>query len=147
MSSLGTPANAKRFMTGGPPKRARVERVRVVAASDLRAKIGGVESGKAPADRLEAALVSGEKVHPQYRRNIGRGAVVCWKKVPYSRGAWSEWSREARLNDYPVLMRPDGPIHLAGEHLSYLTGWQEGAALSAHESVRSIAEQVKAKKG
>ncbi len=28
---------------------------------------------------------------------------------------------------YQVLLQPDGPIFLAGEHLSYLTGWQEGA--------------------
>jgi monoamine oxidase len=108
----------------------------------------GESFGKmAPADRLDAALISGEKLHPQYRSNLGRGAVVCWEKVPYSLGAWSEWSREARLSDYPVLVRPDGPIHLAGEHLSYLSGWQEGAALSAHESVGLIAEQVRAKKG
>jgi monoamine oxidase len=31
--------------------------------------------------------------------------------------------------------------------MSYLTGWQEGAVLSAHQAVRAIAERVKARKG
>jgi monoamine oxidase len=32
-------------------------------------------------------------------------------------------------------------IYLAGEHLSYLTGWQEGAILSAHEVIGRIHRQ------
>jgi monoamine oxidase len=33
-------------------------------------------------------------------------------------------------------MRPEGPIFFAGEHLSYVLYWQEGAALSAHAALR-----------
>jgi monoamine oxidase len=36
------------------------------------------------------------------------------------------------------MLRPEGPIFFAGEHLSYVTFWQEGAVLSAHEAVRRV---------
>jgi monoamine oxidase len=100
-----------------------------------------------PEQRLEAAVTSGEKVHSSYRANVSRGIAVSWHKVPYSEGAWSGWGPDDRLVSYPILNQPDGPIHLAGEHLSYLTGWQEGAVLSAHSAVRAIAERVKAHRG
>jgi monoamine oxidase len=37
-------------------------------------------------------------------------------------------------------MRPEGPIFFAGEHLSYVHFWQEGAALSAHEAMKKLQE-------
>jgi monoamine oxidase len=100
-----------------------------------------------PEQRLEAAMISGENIHPGYRLLVSRGVSVCWHKIPYSQGAWADWSPEARNLRYLILNRPDGPIHFAGEHLSYLTGWQEGAVLSAHAAVRAIDDRVKARKG
>jgi monoamine oxidase len=101
----------------------------------------------APEQRLEAAIISGEKIHPGYRLQVSRGVAVCWHKIPYSEGAWADWSPDARDLRYHILHRPDGPIHFAGEHLSYLTGWQEGAVLSAHAAVLAIDDRVKARKG
>jgi|GEM_PF-4794567 len=40
------------------------------------------------------------------------------------------------------INQPDGPIYLAGEHMSYVTGWQEGAILSAHEVIRHLQQIV-----
>ncbi len=110
-------------------------------------EIGEAFGNLAPAERIAVAIASGEKLHPQYRGEVGRGVSVCWGNVPYSEGAWAEWQRAERATVYARLIRPDGPFHLAGEHLSYLTGWQEGAVLSAHDVVAAIAERVRAKKG
>ena len=38
-----------------------------------------------------------------------------------------------------MLLEPDGPIYLAGEHMSYLNGWQAGAL----ESARVVAQLAK----
>jgi monoamine oxidase len=100
-----------------------------------------------PADRLEAAVASGEALHPGYRREVSRGISVCWQKIPFNGGAWAEWSSEARQGSYSILNHPDERIYFAGEHLSYLTGWQEGAVLSAHRTVRAIGERVQLGKG
>ena len=95
-----------------------------------------------PAQRLERAVAQGEKLHPSYRADMHRGVAVCWGKVPYSNGAWCEWSEDAKRDAYPVLVKPDGPLFLAGEHLSNLPGWQEGAILSAYKAMEAIAERA-----
>jgi monoamine oxidase len=108
--------------------------------------IGAAFGRMTPEERLEAARISGERVHPGFRREVSRGIAVCWELVPHSSGAWAEWSPAARQAAYPVLSEPDGPIYFAGEHMSYLTGWQEGAVRSAHQAVRAIGERCLARK-
>ncbi|MEA3059206.1 MAG: monoamine oxidase, partial [Sphingomonadales bacterium] len=44
---------------------------------------------------------------------------------------------------YAELLRPEGPIVFAGEHLSYVGLWQEGAALSAQEALNLVAAMAK----
>ena len=89
--------------------------------------------------RLDAALADGERLHAQYRRDLTRGISVAWQKIPYSCGAWAEWGQEARAAHYATLLKGDGPFLFAGEHLSYLNGWQEGAVRSAHFTLQQIA--------
>jgi len=96
-----------------------------------------------PAARLEAALADGERLHPDYRRHLTNGVSVAWKNVPFSGGAWAEWSRDARTTHYDPLLMGDGPFLFAGEHLSYVNGWQEGAVLSAHHALREIATRMR----
>ena len=95
-----------------------------------------------PAQRLDRALADGERLHPGQRQHLTKGVSVAWKNIPYSRSGWAEWSSEARAKYYPVLLRGDGPFLFAGEHMSYITGWQEGAVRSAHFVLREIASRM-----
>jgi monoamine oxidase len=95
-------------------------------------------------ERLELALAGGELLHPQnYRQHLAQGVSVSWRKVKYSSGATTHWSDEARKSDYPVLLEPDGPYYFAGEYLSYINGWQEGAVRSAHHTITKLSEQAR----
>jgi monoamine oxidase len=105
--------------------------------------IGTKFAGMTVAQRLEAALVDGEKLHPDYRQWLTKGVAVAWPKIPYSGAAWAEWSKEARTTHYPVLLKGDGPFLFAGEHMSHVTGWQEGAVLSAHHALGDIGERMR----
>ena len=58
------------------------------------------------------------------RRASARSAAI---SAPADRGA-----------RYDELLKPEGPIVFAGEHLSYVGLWQEGAALSAHEALKIV---------
>jgi monoamine oxidase len=89
-----------------------------------------------PAQRIERALVYGEQLHPQYRSNLSRGLSVAWQKVPYSAGGW------AVSNPAPVLQQADGPFLFAGDHLSYLPGWQEGAVISSMQALANLADMT-----
>ncbi len=76
--------------------------------------------------------------------------TVGWGLVPYSEGVGALWPDDgnagaSRGDRYAELLKPEGPIVFAGEHLSYQGLWQEGAALSAHEALKLIAAMAKEK--
>jgi monoamine oxidase len=97
-----------------------------------------------PQLRHSAAIASGAKLHPAYARDLTHGVSVAWAKIPFNRGAWVDWTEETRAAAYATLNRGEPPIYLAGEHLSYVTGWQEGAVLSAHAALKAIDARVRA---
>ena len=52
-----------------------------------------------------------------------------------------------RTGAYLELLKPEGPIVFAGEHLSYVGLWQEGSALSAHEALKLLQAMAVEKAG
>jgi hypothetical protein len=50
--------------------------------------------------------------------------------------------RRGAQGAYPVLLEGEGRVLLAGEHLSYLTGWQAGAIESAWQQIARIHERA-----
>jgi len=98
-----------------------------------------------PAARLELALEGAELLHPGARSHLERGVAISWRKVKHSSGATTHWSDEARRTQYPVLLEPDGPYFFAGEYLSHINGWQEGALRSAHFALERLAAVVREK--
>jgi monoamine oxidase len=95
-------------------------------------------------ERLELALSAGEKIFPEYRQNAENSFSIAWHRVPFNMGGWAQWSEESRAKYYPTLTEPDGRIYLAGEHLSYLTGWQEGGIESAWQQIEKLHKRVQA---
>jgi monoamine oxidase len=118
----------------------------LVGAYIWSADLGDAFTAQPPPHRLETALASGERIHRGYRDALGRGVSVAWSKIPFSRGAWAEWSAALRRDAYPLLLQPDGPFYFAGEHMSWITGWQEGAVRSAHYAIAEIANRVQAQR-
>ena len=96
-----------------------------------------------PGQRLDRALADGEPLHAGHGQHLTKGVSVAWKNIPYSRSGWAEWSSDTRAKYYPVLLQGDGPFLFAGEHMSYITGWQEGAVRSAHGVLRDIASRTR----
>jgi monoamine oxidase len=95
-------------------------------------------------ERLELALAAGQKVFPEYRESAESSFSIAWHRVPFNMGGWAQWNEEGRAKYYPTLTEPDGRIYLAGEHLSYLTGWQEGGIESAWQQIEKIHKRVHA---
>jgi monoamine oxidase len=91
-----------------------------------------------PQARLAEARKQGARLHPQYHDAYENGFSVAWQRVRYSGGGWAQHGASAR-----PLHESDGVIYLAGEHMSELTGWQEGAVRSAQHVVRRIHERYR----
>ncbi len=101
-------------------------------------------SAKSLADRQAFAAAEGQKVFPQYAENIESSFSIAWHRVQYNLGGWADWSAEGRRDSYPILNEPDGRIYLAGEHLSYITGWQEGGIESAWLQIAKLHKRAQA---
>ena len=95
-------------------------------------------------ERRALALAAGAKVFPNYAADAESSFSIAWHRVPYNLGGWSEWTEESRQTAYPLLCQPDGRVYLAGEHLSYLNGWQEGAIEVAWQQVAKLHQRVHA---
>jgi monoamine oxidase len=93
--------------------------------------------------RFRITRQSIEALHPGKSHMLTRDLTVAWGLTPYSEGVTALW-RDGPLGTsprpplYAELLRPEGPIIFAGEHLSYQPAWQEGAALSAHEAIKWV---------
>ncbi len=87
--------------------------------------------------------------HLEPRRISRLPSLVSWPLTPWSEGVSPIGAvfgggpgGAPRTADYEELLRLEGPIVLAGEHLSYVPFWQEGAALSAHAAMRLLTEMT-----
>lgn len=95
-------------------------------------------SALTPDARAKHAIAFGQKVFPQFAENYENSFSVAWHRVKYNLGGWGVWSDEARATDYPVLLRPDDRIYLAGEHMSHIGGWQAGGIESAWMQIDAL---------
>jgi monoamine oxidase len=89
--------------------------------------------------RLELAMAGGKKLHADFAQQvpIELGLSIAWKQVPYQLGGWADdWKCDESA--YQRLLNADGRFWVAGDQVSYLSGWQEGAVLSAHHVIRGI---------
>jgi len=96
------------------------------------------------AERKAYAIAAGQKVFPQYADNAEGSFSIAWHRVPHNMGGWAQWTEEGRAKYYPTLLEPDGRLYLAGEHLSYLTGWQEGGIESAWQQIAKLHKRAQA---
>ena len=112
-------------------------------------------------EKLAASRKSIERLHPGHGKELEKPVYVNWGLVPYNQGAWinnyttpppqppgtatARRRRRPPVADpgYQTLLQPDGPIYFAGDHVSHIVAWQEGAAISGLHAVNLISERVK----
>lgn len=95
---------------------------------------------RTPAERQAIALEQGARIHPQYRSEFETAFSVAWHRVTWIRGSWVSFSADVR-RELPVLRRPDGRVYLAGDHVSGMNAWMQGA----FESARDVAAAIHAR--
>ncbi len=100
----------------------------IVGAYIFGGTAGNNFANQTPQQRISAATAQGSNLHPEYGNEVARGISVSWPKVPFQSGAWG-------TSDPGILLTADDNIFFAGEHLSILQGWQEGAILSAYHAI------------
>ncbi|HEY6361609.1 MAG TPA: flavin monoamine oxidase family protein [Vicinamibacterales bacterium] len=104
----------------------------------IRDPNGRLVGERTPSERLALALTQGERIHPQYRKEFESGFSVAWHRVRWNGGSWAAFGGSARREYYSMLLKPDGRVYLAGDHVSNINAWMQGA----FESARSVATQI-----
>jgi monoamine oxidase len=99
-------------------------------------------AAKSPEDRIRDALECGQKIHSQYKEEYDCGVAVAWHRVPWTLGCAGQWTDERRAAHYNNLCALDGRIVLAGEHVSRIPAWQEGAVTSALDAIGRLHKRV-----
>ncbi|KKB11426.1 flavin monoamine oxidase [Devosia geojensis] len=89
-----------------------------------------------PEERVAKALEYGAQIHPQYNEEFKTGVSVAWHRVPWVLGCYGQWQdKEAQYQDAVAM---DRRVVMAGEHLSYLPAWMEGAILSSLDAIKRL---------
>lgn len=90
-----------------------------------------------PAEIQRLALEHGARVHPQYATEFENAFSVTWARVPWSRGSWRSESSAAHQGIAP-LREPDGRLYFAGDYMTDMSSWMQGAFESAREVATAL---------
>ncbi|ESQ79782.1 FAD-dependent oxidoreductase [Asticcacaulis sp. YBE204] len=96
-------------------------------------------------DQVAYARDTIERLHPGRSGLLRAPISMHWGRAPYSQGLASQIAFDDPTG-YDLLSQPDGPIYFAGDYMSYVTAWQQGAFCSAHRVVNMIADRQKSLK-
>ena len=95
-------------------------------------------SSMTPEERISRTVEFGSQIHPQMKEEFKAGVAVAWHRVPWTLGCYGAWQdKEAQYQDGVAM---DRRIVCAGEHLSYLPAWMEGALLSSLDAITRLHE-------
>jgi monoamine oxidase len=95
------------------------------------------------AERLAIAREQGERLHPGYAKYVERGLAIGWENMEFARGGWINEDDPNFGANSTILSRPQGRFQMAGDQITFLSGWQEGAVVAAHYAVTAIDRQTR----
>lgn len=90
-----------------------------------------------PGEVQRLALEHGARVHPQYATEFETAFSVTWARVPWSRGSWRSES-DAAHQALRALREPDGRVHFAGDYMTDMSSWMQGAFDSARDVTAAL---------
>ena len=90
-----------------------------------------------PVERQRLALEMGGRIHPQYPAEFETAFSVSWPRVPWNRGSWRS-EAEAATRALAILREPDGRVHFAGDYMTDMSSWMQGAFESAREVATAL---------
>ncbi len=95
-------------------------------------------------ERIMMARRGAVKFHPEFADTrlvpSDKAISIAWQNIPNEGGGWANWdpNSAADAKAYARLLAPDRRFFVAGDQVSQLPGWQEGAMMSAQHVVEQI---------
>jgi monoamine oxidase len=92
--------------------------------------------------RIATARKGAIKFHPEFTDErivpSSKAISIAWQNIPSQGGGWANWDPNSKdhANAYARLLMPDRRrFFIVGDQVSQLSGWQEGASMSAQHVV------------
>jgi monoamine oxidase len=101
----------------------------------------GLMRERPPAEIQRLAIEHGSRIHPQYAQEFETAFSVTWTRVPWSRGSWRSESGAAH-KALAALQQPDGRVYFAGDYMTNMSSWMQGAFDSGRETSTAIHARV-----
>ena len=99
----------------------------------------GYEIASLPTEqRLGKVLAKVSEVHSEAQRQFEGGHVKWWHEDIWAQGTYAYFRPGDVLSLRPVLTKPEGRIHFAGEHTASWQGYMNGAVESGHRAAQEI---------
>ena len=98
-------------------------------------------SGLAEEGRRNAGVTLTEAAFPELRMELQAVHIQRWVEEPFARGAFSMFGPGEMTRWTTAMLKPEGRLHFAGEHLSPWSGWMEGALWSGERAAQEIIQQ------
>ncbi|MEJ2482258.1 MAG: NAD(P)/FAD-dependent oxidoreductase [Gemmatimonadota bacterium] len=89
-------------------------------------------------DRIAFAARELETFHPGLAEHVEGGTSWAWLEDPWARGGYASFAPGQIFAFLPVIARPEGRIHFAGEHTSRLSTSMDGALESGVRAAEEI---------
>ena len=103
------------------------------------------------AERVEAALAQGEKLHPNYREMVEKPITIAWHRMNHMLGCSARWGsgfggwspQVQTLFDRLQQPTSGGRHYFIGDQMAYHGAWQESAIASAHWALADMDQRVR----
>jgi len=129
-----------------PPHGIHKEKGVILAAYNFG---GGMQFTKmTQAERIEAALAQGEKLHPNYREMVEKPITIAWHRMNHMLGCSARWGSGGWTDEvqtrFDRLQQPvNGRHYFIGDQMAYHGAWQESAIASAHWALADMDQRVR----
>ncbi|NLG27860.1 MAG: amine oxidase, partial [Chloroflexi bacterium] len=111
---------------------------RGVLVSYMRSRLGQRLAALDEPARVAATLAQIERLFPGVHAHAEGAVSVRWAEDPWARGAYVVLKPGQIGAFYPHITRPNWRLHLAGEHVSALPNWMQGALESGVRAAREV---------
>jgi monoamine oxidase len=91
-----------------------------------------------PHERIEQAVENVSEIHPQILDEFEAGASHMWHDDQFAGGAFALFDPGQQTLLHDEIVKPEGRIHFAGEHVSLYHAWIQGAFESGLHSAVAI---------
>jgi monoamine oxidase len=104
-------------------------------------KSGYVISSLPAEQRLGKVLAKVSELYPEAQQQFEGGIVKWWHEDVWAQGTYAYFRPGDVLSLRPILTKPEGRIHFAGEHTAGWQGYMNGAVESGHRAAQEIHER------